>query len=150
MTWRALWGKFGYDIFTAWLQNGKSSKLGCSFFSCFMNWNWRPLSSKSWHFEASEDCLFVTEATQYNTVFTAGSSKYKEAWPTLDQGLMWQLHMKMKQVYISYNGCCCVPGPVSEDIITKFKSQGLHIIRIKYWNAGGSGNPPSLFPPSGK
>ena len=26
---------------------------------------------------------------------------------------MWQLHMKMKQVYISYNGCCCVPGQVN-------------------------------------
>ena len=22
--------------------------------------------------------------------------------------------MKMKQVYISYNGCCCVPGPVNK------------------------------------
>ena len=27
-----------------------------------------------------------------------------------------------------------------------FKSQGLHIIRIKYWNATGSGSPPSLNP----
>ena len=27
----------------------------------------------------------------------------------------------------------------SEDIMTKFKSQALHIIRIKYWNAGGKG-----------
>ena len=35
---------------------------------------------------------------------------------------------------------------VSEDIITKFKSQGLYIIRIKYWNASGSGPPPSLIP----
>ena len=34
----------------------------------------------------------------------------------------------------------------SEDIMTKFKSQGLHIIRIKYWNASGSGFPPSLSP----
>ena len=34
----------------------------------------------------------------------------------------------------------------SEDIMTKFKSQGLHIIRIKYWNASGSGSPPSLIP----
>ena len=34
----------------------------------------------------------------------------------------------------------------TEDIITKFKSQGLHIIRIKYWNASGSGSPPSLIP----
>ena len=34
----------------------------------------------------------------------------------------------------------------SEDIMTKFKSQALRIIRIKYWNAGGSGNPPSLIP----
>ena len=49
-------------------------------------WNWRPLSLKSWHFEASED------------------------------------------------------------IMTKFKSLAFHIKRIKYWNAGGSGNPPSLIP----
>ena len=30
--------------------------------------------------------------------------------------------------------------------MTKFKSQGLYIIRIKYWNASGSGSPPSLIP----
>ena len=30
--------------------------------------------------------------------------------------------------------------------MTKFKSQGLHIIRIKYWYASGSGSPPSLIP----
>jgi hypothetical protein len=38
----------------------------------------------------------------------------------------------------------------TEDIITKFKSQALHAIRMKYINAGGSGsrsgNPPSLIP----
>ena len=34
----------------------------------------------------------------------------------------------------------------SEDIMTKFKSQALHVIRIKYWKAGGSGNPPSHIP----
>ena len=34
----------------------------------------------------------------------------------------------------------------SEDIMTKFKSQALHIIRIKYWKASGSGNPPSFIP----
>ena len=34
----------------------------------------------------------------------------------------------------------------SEDIITKFKSQALHIIKIKYWKASGSGNPPFLIP----
>ena len=32
----------------------------------------------------------------------------------------------------------------SEDIMTKFKSQGLHIIRIKYLNASGSGPPAFL------
>ena len=30
--------------------------------------------------------------------------------------------------------------------ITKFKSQGLYIIKIKYWNASGSGFPSSLIP----
>jgi hypothetical protein len=34
----------------------------------------------------------------------------------------------------------------SEDNITKFKSQALYIIRIKYWKASGSDNPPSLIP----
>ena len=34
----------------------------------------------------------------------------------------------------------------SENIMTKFKSQALYVIRIKYWKAGGSGNPPSLIP----
>ena len=28
----------------------------------------------------------------------------------------------------------------------KFKSQAPHIIRIKYWNDSGSGNPPSFIP----
>ena len=32
------------------------------------------------------------------------------------------------------------------DITTKLKSQGLHITRIKYWNASGSGSPPFLIP----
>ena len=32
-----------------------------------------------------------------------------------------------------------------EDIITKFKSQALDIIRIKYWKACVSGNPPFLL-----
>ena len=40
----------------------------------------------------------------------------------------------------------CWHFEASEDIMTKFKSQGLHIIRIKYWNASGSGFPPSLIP----
>ena len=31
-------------------------------------------------------------------------------------------------------------------IITKFKSQALRIIKIKYWKVGGSGNSPSLIP----
>ena len=30
--------------------------------------------------------------------------------------------------------------------MTKFKSQGLYIKRIKYWNASGSGPPYSLIP----
>ena len=30
--------------------------------------------------------------------------------------------------------------------VTKLKSQALYNIRIKYRNAGGSGNPPSLIP----
>ena len=34
----------------------------------------------------------------------------------------------------------------SEDITTKFKSQGLYIIGIKYYKAGGSGNPHFLIP----
>ena len=34
----------------------------------------------------------------------------------------------------------------SEHIMTKFKSQGLHIIRIKYWNASGSGPLPHSRP----
>ena len=34
----------------------------------------------------------------------------------------------------------------SEDIITKFNSQGLYIMKIKYWNSSGNGFPPSLIP----
>ena len=32
-----------------------------------------------------------------------------------------------------------------EDTMTKYKLQTLHVIRIKYWKTGGSGNPPSLI-----
>ena len=32
----------------------------------------------------------------------------------------------------------------SEEIMTKHKSQALHITRIKYWKASGSGNSPSI------
>ena len=35
---------------------------------------------------------------------------------------------------------------VHEDIMTKFKSQGLHNIRIKYWNVSRSGPTPSFIP----
>ena len=31
-------------------------------------------------------------------------------------------------------------------MITKLKSQGLYTVKIKYWNASGSGFPPSLIP----
>ena len=34
---------------------------------------------------------------------------------------------------------------VSGDIMTKFKSQCFHIKIMKYWNASGSGSPPSLI-----
>ena len=40
----------------------------------------------------------------------------------------------------------CWHFEASVDIMTKFKSQGLYIIRIKYWNASGSGSAPSLIP----
>ena len=39
-----------------WLQKAKTLKLGCPFFSHFMNWSWRPLSLK-WYFEAREDIM---------------------------------------------------------------------------------------------
>ena len=34
----------------------------------------------------------------------------------------------------------------SQNIMTKFKSQGLHVRRIKYYKAGGRGNLPFLIP----
>ena len=40
----------------------------------------------------------------------------------------------------------CWHFEASEDIMTKFKLQAFHIIRIKYWKASGGGNPPSLIP----
>ena len=41
----------------------------------------------------------------------------------------------------------CWHFEASEDIISKFRSQGLYyIIRIKYWNVSGNGSPPSLIP----
>ena len=40
----------------------------------------------------------------------------------------------------------CWHFEASEDIITKFNSQGLNNIKIKYLDASGSGFPPSLIP----
>ena len=62
-------------IFTRFLFTFSNfvSLHGCLFFSCFIKWNWRPLSLNFWRFE------------------------------------------------------------VSEDIMMKFKSQALHVIRIKYY-----------------
>ena len=37
------------------LQNGKSSKFGCSFFGHVMNWNWRPQRLKSWTWNSMTD-----------------------------------------------------------------------------------------------
>ena len=34
----------------------------------------------------------------------------------------------------------------SKDIMTKFKWKALHILRIKYCKASGSGNPPPFIP----
>ena len=34
--------------------------------------------------------------------------------------------------------------------MTKFESQALHVIKIKYRKASGSGNPPFLIPALGK
>ena len=52
---------------------------------------------------------------------------------------MWQLHMKMKQVYISYNqiwlqcnGCCCVPGPVNNPAIFGSQKNGPVLIELIY------------------
>ena len=39
---------------------------------------------------------------------------------------------------------CCFEA--SEDIITKFKLQAFHIIRINYQKVDGSGNPPFFIP----
>ena len=81
---KSLWGKFGYDIFTGFKM--ASPQSWDVRFSHFINWNWIPLSSKSWHFEASEG------------------------------------------------------------IMTKFTSQALHVIRIKYQKVCGSGNPSTFIP----
>ena len=35
--------------------------------------------------------------------------------------------------------------PLIKNIMTKFKSQSFHIIRVKYWNAMGSGSPPFII-----
>ena len=40
----------------------------------------------------------------------------------------------------------CWHFEASEDIMPKFKSKCLYIIRINYWNASGSGFPPFLIP----
>ena len=50
-------------------------------------------------------CEFLFVCNRVDYFVRGGLQQIKEAWP---KGVMWQLHLKMKQVCISYNGCCCV------------------------------------------
>ena len=55
------------------------------------------------------------------------------------RGLQFHFIKRWKIIIPTLKTCCF---EASEDIITKFKSQALHILKIKYWKASGSGNPP--------
>ena len=57
--------------------------------------------------------------------------------------IVFKLFYEMELKTLSLKSC---QFEASKDIITKFKPQALHIIRIKFWNPSGSGNPPSLIP----
>ena len=51
-----------------WLQNSKSLKLEWLFFSCFMKWNWRPLSLKSCHFEVRKDIITKFKSQAFHII----------------------------------------------------------------------------------
>ena len=61
----------------------------------------------------------------------------------------WQvlkIGMPVFQLFYEMNLKKSLHFKASEDIMTKFKSQALHITRIRlYCNSGGCGNPPSLW-----
>ena len=76
---------------------------------------------------------------------------------TLMRYSLWLLLHSIAKVYEVFPfhdvKCICSGGQEwgreeshCENIFTKFKSQGLYAIKIKYWNASGSGFPPSLIP----
>ena len=55
MTWRAC--NLDLVMVSSLPSKGQGLKVGLPIFQFFMKWNWRPLSSKSWHFEAIEDIM---------------------------------------------------------------------------------------------
>ena len=56
---------------------------------------------------------------------------------------VFQLFYEMKLKTSKLKKSCHFEASI--DIMTRFKSQALNIIRIKYWKASGVGNPPILI-----
>ena len=59
------------------------------------------------------------------------------------RGLLFHLIKWLKTDILTLRTC---HFEASEKVTTKFKLQAVHIIRFKYWKAGGRGAPPSLIP----
>jgi hypothetical protein len=59
------------------------------------------------------------------------------------RGLQFQFIKQLKTGISTLRTC---HFEAHEDIVTKFTSQALHVIKIKYKKAGGSGNPDSFIP----
>ena len=58
---------------------------------------------------------------------------------TVFSAVLWN---KIEGLYISIKSC---HFEARKNIMTRFKPQALHIIRMKHWNASGNDNPPSLI-----
>jgi hypothetical protein len=71
---------------------------------------------------------------------------FRDGWKIVKVGMpVFQPFYEIKLKTSKFKALKCSHFEASE-IMTKFKSQGLYIIRIKYLNASGRGPPPSLIP----
>ena len=121
-----------------------------TFFSCFMKWNWRPLSLKSCQFEASKDiktkfkpqALHIIRIKYWNP---SGSGKPPSLIPALRKiailGLktgLWQWHNGISVILLLFNQPCLhVFWPLSR-IIPFLKEPQLMQVKRKlctylYW-----------------
>ena len=84
--------------------------------------------------------LVIQRACGLDLIWLQNSKSQKLEWSVYSCFMIWDEKALISKSYYF---------EASKDIITKFKSQALHIIRMKFWKVGGVATLPSSFLPSG-